>query len=121
MQSASFSFRVIDLANDSVIAFYQPKKSLVPASTMKIVTTAAAFIKMGSYKKIETKLQYSGTITDSVLNGNIYIKGGGDPTLGSIYFTKKGTNQYEFFNTWALKIKALGIKKINGKIIGDAS
>ena len=122
LENASFSFRVFDLDADSAIAEYNPKTSLVPASTMKIVSTGAALVKLGSYKTFKTKLQHDGFIdSNGVLNGNIYIKGGGDPTLGSKYFTKKDENQSDFMKVWVEEIKKLGIDSITGRVIGDAS
>jgi D-alanyl-D-alanine carboxypeptidase/D-alanyl-D-alanine-endopeptidase (penicillin-binding protein 4) len=59
-------------------------KSMIPASTMKLVTTASALEMLGSDFRFETHIEIDGKIgTDSTLYGNIYIKGGGDPTLGS--------------------------------------
>lgn len=122
LENASFSFRVFDLDADSAIAEYNPKTSLVPASTMKLVTTASALVRLGSYKSFKTTLQHDGYIdSNGILHGNIYIKGGGDPTLGSKYFLKKGTNQSTFMEQWVQEIKELGIDSITGRIIGDAS
>ncbi len=67
--------------------------SLVPASTLKIVTTAAALSILGSDFTFETMIQHDG-IFDSisgVLKGNLYIKGGGDPSLGSEFLKVKKT------------------------------
>jgi len=122
LENASFSFRVIDLGNDSVIASYNPKNSLVPASTMKIVTTASALVKLGSYKTFKTKIQHDGFIdSNGILHGNLYIKGGGDPTLGSKYFLKADELQNDFMQKWIAEIQSFGIKSIIGKVIGDAT
>lgn len=122
LENASFSFRVFDLDADSAIAEFNPKNSLVPASTMKIVTTGAALVRLGSYKRFKTRLQYDGYIdSNGVLHGNIFIKGGGDPTLGSKYFTKKENLPTNFMKQWVTEIKKLGIDSITGRVIGDAS
>lgn len=123
LKNASLSFKVIDLDNDSTIADYNSTTSLVPASTMKIVTTAAAIDYLGAYNTFKTSIQYDGMIdtANCTLNGNIYIKGGGDPTLGSKYFKKKGEEQDHFMNEWVEALEELNIHKINGRVIGDAS
>jgi D-alanyl-D-alanine carboxypeptidase/D-alanyl-D-alanine-endopeptidase (penicillin-binding protein 4) len=91
------------------------------ASTTKIFSTAAALSILGD-KRLETRIYFDGEIKDSILNGNIWIRGGGDPTLGSKYITyKNGDSTSTFLYTWCDAIRAKGIKKINGKIIGDAS
>lgn len=122
LKNASLSFQVYDLTNDSVLASYNEYQSLVPASTMKLFSTATAISVFGSYKRFETKLAYSGEIDSSgVLNGDLYIVGGGDPSLGSKYFTPQDSSQDYFMNEWVQSIKAEGITKINGRVIGDAT
>lgn len=93
--------------------------SFVPASILKLYTTSMAIEALGQYAHFTTTLAYSGAIEDSVLNGDIYIIGGGDPCLG----TDRYSSIYgeDITDTWAHKVKDLGIKKINGNIISDIS
>jgi D-alanyl-D-alanine carboxypeptidase/D-alanyl-D-alanine-endopeptidase (penicillin-binding protein 4) len=120
LKNASFSFLVKDSKSNTVIAAYNPDMSLVPASTMKVVTTAAAFEILGAGHKFKTILQYSGYIdTSCVLHGDIYIKGGGDPALGSRFF-KEHYYEPDFLTEWAYAIRNAGIDSIAGNIIGDA-
>jgi D-alanyl-D-alanine carboxypeptidase/D-alanyl-D-alanine-endopeptidase (penicillin-binding protein 4) len=119
LKNASISFYALDLDSNKVVAGLGSNKSLVPASTMKLVTTATALELLGPGKRFSTYIKYSGEIdTNCVLNGNIYIVGGGDPSLGSGRFTKHYGN---FINKWANEIVKLGIDSINGRVIGDAS
>ncbi len=119
LKNASISFYAIDLDSNKVIAGLGSNKSLVPASTMKLVTTATALELLGSGKRFSTYIKYSGEIdSNCVLNGNIYIVGGGDPCLGSERFIK---HYGDFINKWANEIIKLGIDSINGRVIGDAS
>ncbi len=120
LKNASFSFMVKDVKTNTVIAEKDSDMSLVPASTMKVVTTAAAFEILGSGYKYKTILQYSGYIDDScTLHGDIYIKGGGDPTLGSKFF-RDYYYEPNFLHEWALSVRNLGIDSVDGRIIGDA-
>lgn len=120
LKHASLSFYVYDLDSNKVLADYDGEKSLVPASTMKLVTTATALQLLGSYHKFKTYLEYDGYIdtVNRVLKGNIYVKGGGDPTLGSKYFSK---TKDVFKQDWYDAIGELGIDKIEGSVIADAS
>jgi D-alanyl-D-alanine carboxypeptidase/D-alanyl-D-alanine-endopeptidase (penicillin-binding protein 4) len=119
LKNASISFVVKDLDSNVIISEYNPNISLPSASTMKVVTTAAALDILGSYLKFETKIMYDGYIdSNNVLHGNIYIKGGGDPTLGSKYFKEK---YGLFMSSWVHEISKLGIDSIAGSVIGDAS
>jgi len=121
MANAGISFYAIDLKTGEVIAELNPDLCLKPASTMKIITTAAALEELGATYRFETKIRYDGyidTITRT-LHGNIIIEGGGDPTLGSKYF--QSTKNKTFLNDWSKAIKDMGIDTINGYIIGDAT
>lgn len=122
LKHATWSICVMDTKKDSIIAQYRSGVSLVPASTLKIVTTGAALSMLGSDFVFQTKLQYDG-VFDSVtglLKGNLYILGGGDPTLESENFKSK-KDSLTTVEKWALILKAKGIKKIEGAVIGDAS
>ena len=122
LQSAAFSFYVKDMATNSVVADYNGKMSIPSASTMKLVTTATATQYLGRGYRYKTKLMYSGEIDtiSGVLSGDLYIIGGGDPTLGSKYYNKEG-HARDFLFEWADSIKSFGIVGINGRIIADAS
>lgn len=120
MKYASLSITVLDVESGNVIAQHNPNMSLVPASTVKAVTTATALGVLGHSFTYKTKLQYDGNISKGVLNGNIYIKGSGDPTLGS----SKMTNALDLTATmtqFSTAIRNQGITKINGLVIGDAT
>ncbi|TRZ69967.1 MAG: hypothetical protein D4R97_08965, partial [Bacteroidetes bacterium] len=83
--------------------------SMVPASVMKVLTTAAALEILGEGRSFRTSLQYDGTIENRILKGNLYIIGGGDPTFGST----------TTFDRWGKAVKDLGIDSITGSVIGD--
>lgn len=119
LQNASFSACVFDVKSKKVIASKNQNLSLVPASTTKLISTATALEILGKDFQFETKIQYDGTINEQgILNGNIYIKGGGDPALGSERFEDFYQN---FLENWRDTLLKLGIKKINGAIVGDAT
>lgn len=118
----SWGLCVLDVKTDSVITEYNSAQGFVPASSLKVVTTAAAMSILGENYRYETKFQYDGTFDSiqGILHGNIYIKGGGDPALQSKYFLKE-KDSIAISWKWAKKISAKGIKMIDGSIIADAS
>ena len=117
LKGASLAYCVMDAATTSVLAEYNSKQHLIPASTLKLVTTAGALQMLGAGFTFQTGLYYRGTIdATGTLQGDLIIKGSGDPTLQSDKF---GNNH--LCDTWAKKIKDKGITRITGKIIGDAS
>ncbi|MFK8038276.1 MAG: D-alanyl-D-alanine carboxypeptidase/D-alanyl-D-alanine-endopeptidase [Crocinitomicaceae bacterium] len=122
VEQAPFSFYVKNLDNGQIVANVNGSMSIPAASTMKLVTTATAIKILGTKHRFKTKIGYTGTI-DSItktLNGDIVIIGGGDPTLGSKYFTDDGQED-DFMNSWADSILSYGIEHINGKVIADGS
>lgn len=83
----------------------------VPASLQKIVTSAAALEILGENFCFHTDLGYQGTVDEKgVLKGDIWVRGGGDPTLS-----------LEIFSKWEEALKKKGIEKIEGKILVDPS
>jgi D-alanyl-D-alanine carboxypeptidase/D-alanyl-D-alanine-endopeptidase (penicillin-binding protein 4) len=120
LQHATYSFCVLDAASGKVIKEYNSEAALIPASTMKIMTTSAALGILGKDYTYKTNF-YTFQKTDSVLGTssvNLLIKGSGDPTFNSSYFYNSDS---AFFNPVIQKLKAKGIKKINGSIIVDGS
>jgi D-alanyl-D-alanine carboxypeptidase/D-alanyl-D-alanine-endopeptidase (penicillin-binding protein 4) len=120
MKYGSLSICVLDVETGQVIAQHNPNMSLVPASTMKAVTTATALGILGHSYTYKTKLEYDGKIKDGLLDGNIYIKGSGDPTLGSDQLDGVPSLE-EVMVQMAGSIQKKGIKKIDGYVIGDGS
>ena len=115
-QGANIGIYIKNLTTGDIYADYRSEALLVPASTMKILTTATALELLGSDFRFETYLQTNGKIENGILHGNLYIYGKGDPTLGS----QKVGNQ-NFLSVWVQELKRLGIRQIDGDIIADAS
>ena len=87
-----------------------------PASNMKLFTTAAGLILLGSEYKFSTSVFMNGTMDGSILKGNLIIQGGGDPTISGRFYNG---DVYKVFNNWADSLLAFGIDEIEGNIIGD--
>lgn len=121
MRSASWGITVIDANTGEVLVNHNGRKSLATASTMKAITTSTALALLGEEFRFNTYLEYDGQIDEAgTLTGNLYIRGEGDPSLGSDRFD--GANELnQLMIRWAKEIQAIGIKAINGQIIGDGS
>ena len=118
LTNASWGLSVKDAATGKAVAERNPRLNLVPASILKVFTTAAALDKFGPQKTFSTRIYYDGAIANGFLNGNIYIKGGGDPSLGS-QLVKGALPLEEVFKAWTAAVKAAGINVINGAVVGD--
>ena len=119
-KTSGFAFYAVDINSGEPIAEVNQDMALKPASTQKLLTTATIIELLGANYQFETILEYTGKIdtVNNLLRGNIIIKGGGDPTLGSKYFDS--TNKRQFLIDWTMAVKALGIDSISGRVIGDA-
>jgi serine-type D-Ala-D-Ala carboxypeptidase/endopeptidase (penicillin-binding protein 4) len=119
--NAGVSFSAVDCATGEQIATLNQTLSLSPASTTKLFATATAIEVLGSDYAPKTRIYIDGTIqADSVLSGNLWIRGGGDAALGSRYYNGDGLED-QFLQKWADTLLKLGIKKITGSVISDAS
>ena len=117
IENANVSLLVRELGTNKTVCQFRPNNSTIPASTMKLVTTATALELLGPAFCFQTWLETDGTLnSNGVLNGNLYIRGGGDPTLGS---EKMGDPN--FLTKWVEAVKNAGIKKINGQIVADGT
>ena len=109
---ANISVLVQNLNTGEVIDSYRPDHVVPPASVMKLLTTGAALETMGPGFRFPTILEYTGTIENGVLHGDLYIKGSCDPSLGW-----KGRTA--FLDKWLKAIREAGIQKIDGAVIAD--
>ncbi len=92
-------------------------QKLLPASNTKLISTGLALRGLGPEYKFVTRLGYTGSIVDGVLNGDLYIIGGGDPTIGSEDAMSPAADS--LFSQWKRALNRAGIKRLNGKVIGD--
>ena len=122
LKNTSIGISVMDAKSGEVVLETVPQLSLIPASVLKIITSATALEVLGAQYRFETRVDYSGDINaeTGTLNGNLIIVGGGDPALGSMYF-KNHYLKNHFIDQWINAIKKRGIKEIKGDLVADAS
>jgi len=117
LANASICIAVSDNQTNEKLLESKPQLSLVPASILKIITTATALEVFGSDFRFQTVLSYSGIIRNDTLFGDLQIIGGGDPTLGSMYFPENKN----FLDEWVNAIGNNHIRVITGNLIVDAT
>jgi D-alanyl-D-alanine carboxypeptidase/D-alanyl-D-alanine-endopeptidase (penicillin-binding protein 4) len=83
MKHAILSLYVADAATGEVVFEKNATIGLAPASCQKLFTSAAALEILGAGYRYKTTLGYDGSQENGLLDGNLYITGSGDPTLGS--------------------------------------
>ena len=94
---------------------------VLPASTMKLVTAAAALRTFGPQHRFTTTARVAAPVVDGTLTGDLYLVGGGDPALGTpaygtqIYPARPRTHLEDLADA----ITAAGIRHITGRVVGD--
>ncbi len=110
---------IFSISKDKYLYEYNPDRPLVVASNMKLFTTATALVYLGAGFEYKTEIFYRGDISvDGKLDGDIIIKGSGDPNISGRFFDGNVTAVPTY---WAGKVKEHGIQVINGDIIADDS
>lgn len=107
---------VRSLKTGEVIYKRNADKLFIPASNMKLFTSAAVLILLGPNYVYETNLFANGIIKNGSLEGDLIIQGSGDPTISNRFFPGSITN---IFENWADSLITKGITKINGNVYGD--
>lgn len=115
LRNAAWGFVLYDPATSKIISSYNESAPLIPASTTKLLTTETAMNLLGSDFKWTTQLEYSGNVDENgVLNGDLYLVGSGDPSLGT---NKAGAGNYTtLIRDFLYAIKDKGIKRVNGNL-----
>lgn len=119
LRNAQWGFCVYNPKTKKIVVSKDEQQAYIPASTTKLITTEAALNLIGENFKWKTELDYSGEIDSlGTLNGNLYLVGNNDPTLG---YTRLGAlSKQDFFNELHDKLLEKGIQKINGNLISEA-
>ena len=118
-KNASVGIQVTNLETGENVYSLNPNRLFIPASTMKLVSSASALEILGADYRFKTVLGYLGKVKkNGTLEGDLLVKGGADPALGSEYFSDY---YFEFLKNWAKQIKAVGIEKVNGNLVMDGS
>lgn len=108
LAGADVSITVRERFSGVMIYDYNGQTTVKPASNMKLLTTAAALDVLGKDYRFNTSLYTSGKTSNGVLKGDVYLKGQGDPTFSIVDLQQ-----------FADELKANGIHKIDGRIVGD--
>ena len=118
--NAFWGVSIADAATGEVLYRRNADRSLVPASNMKLYTTAAALDLFGADHRFTTRLYADGRIDGATLRGNLVVRGGGDPTLGGAYLAEQDkTDRLAPFRAFADSLRARGITRIEGDVVGD--
>jgi D-alanyl-D-alanine carboxypeptidase/D-alanyl-D-alanine-endopeptidase (penicillin-binding protein 4) len=110
---------VVSLTRGDTLYAENAGEEMQPASTMKLFTSAIALERFGPNYQFSTDALRDGPVgPDGTVNGNIYIRGDGDPALSGKFLTGGPSAP---MNRLADMVVQQGIKHVTGSVIGDAS
>lgn len=95
----------------------------IPASNVKLFTTAAALARFGPDGELETEVRGDGRLGGrGIWRGDLYLVGGGDPTFGSRSFAKSAYGvERPTVETLAAELADAGVRRVSGRVYGDES
>jgi D-alanyl-D-alanine carboxypeptidase/D-alanyl-D-alanine-endopeptidase (penicillin-binding protein 4) len=92
------------------IAAWRSGTRRTPASVQKLLTSATSLDRAGPEARFHTTAVTDGTVTEGVLDGDLYLRGHGDPTL-----------DYAALTELARAVRTAGVEEITGRVYGDES
>lgn len=110
LASTRTSALVLDLTTGDTVYAQNERLALVPASNQKLAVTYAALSALGSSYQFRTEVLGEGELDDGVWDGDLVLRGLGDPTLTSLGLLRLAT-----------QLRALGIRSVTGAVVGDES
>ena len=104
------------------VAAFRPGSPRIPASTMKLVTSAGALLELGPEFRFKTRVYAApgARMRGKALIGSIYLKGAGDPVLATRsyargYLAGRATSMADL----GRPLRARGIRLVRGRIVAD--
>ncbi len=110
LSQAQVAIEVFSISRGERLYAHQPDKALIPASNLKLLTTAAALNRLGPDYRFRTLIATDTPPKQGVMEGNLYLKGFGDPFL--VY-----EEMWKLTHHLAMK----GLKQVTGEVVADDS
>jgi D-alanyl-D-alanine carboxypeptidase/D-alanyl-D-alanine-endopeptidase (penicillin-binding protein 4) len=114
LRTAVWSVLVQSLDSGEVLYRLNPDTLVMPASNQKIVSTAVGATRLGWDFRFETRLETTAPVSDDALRGDLIVAGNGDPTINN-----RDGRREAFFDEMAAALRAAGITRVDGRVIGD--
>ena len=120
-QNAIWTAKVVNLRTGETIYSRNAGTSMLPASNGKLYTAAAVLDQLGPDYTYTTNVYTDGELANGMLDGNLYIRGVGDPAIGGhLYYDRDHTaDPTTVLRAWAIELRERGVRAISGNIIGD--
>jgi len=116
LRHARLGFWLQAVDEEAPLAQRRGTEGFLPASNLKLISSAVALLVHGRAFRYHTKLEAHGPIEGGRLRGDLVLVGDGDPTLGALAFSKEG--QTAVFERMAASLKKAGILEVSGDVLG---
>lgn len=119
-RSGEWGAAVISVTRGDTLFMQGADTQMLPASTMKLYTAALALDAFGPEHRFSTDVLHDGPIReDNVVDGNLYLRGAGDPALASRFMP--GRRPAAAVDALARLVHDAGITHVRGDVVGDAT
>jgi D-alanyl-D-alanine carboxypeptidase/D-alanyl-D-alanine-endopeptidase (penicillin-binding protein 4) len=118
LRGASIGVEIFSITEDRVVYSRGADLALIPASNNKIITTATALHHLGAEYEFSTRIYATGPVIDGVLQGDLVLRGGGDPGFGERFYPE---DPLEPLTKLAEAVAAAGIRRVLGGLLLDDS
>lgn len=113
---------VLDTTTGRTLAAVRADTARIPASVEKLYTTSTALLRFGPTATLETTVLGAGELDDAgTWHGDLYLRGGGDPTFGTASFTRLAYGLGATVTDLATRVSDAGISRVTGRVYGDES
>jgi D-alanyl-D-alanine carboxypeptidase/D-alanyl-D-alanine-endopeptidase (penicillin-binding protein 4) len=113
---------VVNLTDGETVFRWREKRARILASNTKLFTTAAALARFGTEGTLGTEVRGIGELDeDGIWRGDLYLRGGGDPTFGTRTFTRRNYGSGATVEQLAALLEDAGITRVTGRVLGDES
>jgi serine-type D-Ala-D-Ala carboxypeptidase/endopeptidase (penicillin-binding protein 4) len=114
--NATWGVIIQSLENGEYFYKRNADKLFIPASDLKIITTASGLILLGPDYRFKTNILINGKMDGSTLDGDLIIQGRGDPTISGRFYNG---DKFKVYNDWADSLQNYGIDEVEGNLVGD--
>lgn len=113
---------VVDLDSGRTLYSARARTRRIPASVEKLYTTSTALLSFGAGGRLRTRVLGAGTLEPGgTWRGNLYLRGGGDPTFGSAASARGIYGSGASVAALAREVAGAGLRRVAGRVLGDGT
>ncbi len=107
--------------NSKLLYARAPNVPRIPASNQKLITTVAALDYLGPEFRFPTRFMAAAPPVDGVVEGDLYLVGGGDPRFATRGRSLRGWRDSATVERLARRLRRAGVREVRGRIVADGT